>query len=637
MLRNTFHRIALIALAAAFVSCSHGASGVAVTVTPGTASVSTNESQTFSASVSGTPDGSVTWAVQETDGGTVNASGVYTAPSNAGTYHLIASSNADPGAVNRATITVVPFSTVQVSPKTAVVQTGLTTNFSATVGGTSDNTVVWSVAEGVQGGSVGSNGVYTAPSTPGTYHVIARSHADSTKQDVATVTVSAPGVVLTPPTALVVLGSTQQFSGQVVGSGSGGGINWTVQEGAAGGSIDSSGNYTPPATPGTYHVVATSAADGTKTAVGIATVVPTGQWINVTPPGVSLDPNFLVVGGQQFNYGAQEVVVDPKNPGTALVNITYQGVWRTRDFGATWTRLGDGTGPMDNGRAALQIAPDGSYIIANLLYPTNGFSNGAWKSEAIGVNNSTTDLGENWRRINVGAPSGDDIGIFRIDPANGNHIVGQPHTVSGSFYESFDAGESWTAQPMPANAGIAKLSLIDTNTVLATYDFGSGINPQLGKRNGSSWNWTSTNAKNEAGQTVAGQTAFHGSQQIFVDTSVVPTALYLGGPQGIQRSTDGGANWTQLSTPQPYSESIVATPNTIYSVAAFASGGSFAPDFQWAPRSAAATGAGWKDGTSAVPASMKNGWLGAAVTSNGQHHIIIAGCWDAGVFIYVEP
>ncbi|MCW3099895.1 MAG: chiB1, partial [Chthonomonadaceae bacterium] len=44
-------------------------------------------------------------------------------------------------------------------------------------------------------------------------------------------------------------------------------VTWSVQEGASGGSISSSGVYTPPATAGTFHVVATSVADATQQSV----------------------------------------------------------------------------------------------------------------------------------------------------------------------------------------------------------------------------------------------------------------------------------------------------------------------------------------------------------------------------------
>lgn len=64
-----------------------------------------------------------------------------------------------------------------------------TRTFTAEVTGTSDAAVTWSVQEGNAGGQV-SAGLYAAPATPGTYHVVATSVADASRQGVATVTVS---------------------------------------------------------------------------------------------------------------------------------------------------------------------------------------------------------------------------------------------------------------------------------------------------------------------------------------------------------------------------------------------------------------------------------------------------------------
>ncbi len=72
--------------------------------------------------------------------------------------------------------------------------------------------------------------------------------------------------VLQPVQAVVIgqapdnllVGTSYSFTASLAGLS--GGVTWTVQEGIAGGSIDASGNYTAPATPGTYHVLATSTA-----------------------------------------------------------------------------------------------------------------------------------------------------------------------------------------------------------------------------------------------------------------------------------------------------------------------------------------------------------------------------------------
>jgi len=92
------------------------------------------------------------------------------------------------------TVTAVPVA-VSLNPTAATVSVGKTTPFTATVTNTSNTAVTWSVVE-AGGGSVSNTGVYTAPSTPGTYHVTATSVADNTKSATATVTVQAGDVVI---------------------------------------------------------------------------------------------------------------------------------------------------------------------------------------------------------------------------------------------------------------------------------------------------------------------------------------------------------------------------------------------------------------------------------------------------------
>jgi hypothetical protein len=81
---------------------------------------------------------------------------------------------------------VVAVSIVKPSQSTPV--TGGTVQLSADVTGTSDTGVTWSVvSEG--GGTITSTGLYTAPTTPGTYTIEATSVADTTKSATTTITV----------------------------------------------------------------------------------------------------------------------------------------------------------------------------------------------------------------------------------------------------------------------------------------------------------------------------------------------------------------------------------------------------------------------------------------------------------------
>jgi hypothetical protein len=80
---------------------------VALSVAPTTASLLSSGTQTFTASVTGTTNTAVTWAVQEgTPGGTITSGGLYTAPGAAGTYHVVATSVADTSKSATATVTV---------------------------------------------------------------------------------------------------------------------------------------------------------------------------------------------------------------------------------------------------------------------------------------------------------------------------------------------------------------------------------------------------------------------------------------------------------------------------------------------------------------------------------------------------
>lgn len=96
---------------------------------------------------------------------------------------------------------------VQISPATVSLAIGAQQTFQATVTGTTNTAVTWSVEEGALGGSITSGGVYTAPASPGTYHVKATSVADPSKSASATVT------VVTPPAGTTVYRVIQGHDG----------------------------------------------------------------------------------------------------------------------------------------------------------------------------------------------------------------------------------------------------------------------------------------------------------------------------------------------------------------------------------------------------------------------------------------
>ena len=92
---------------------------------------------------------------------------------------------------------------VVVTPARDTLTVSTAAAFSATVTGTSNTAVSWSVQEGASAGSVSPAGLFTASATPGTRHVIAASQESATGKDTAVVlVVAAPVATITAPAAV---------------------------------------------------------------------------------------------------------------------------------------------------------------------------------------------------------------------------------------------------------------------------------------------------------------------------------------------------------------------------------------------------------------------------------------------------
>jgi photosystem II stability/assembly factor-like uncharacterized protein len=126
-----------------------------ITITPSPASVARSGTQHFHASIPLSVDG-VSWAVQEPGGGTLSNvtqfDADYTAPAQAGTYHLQVAALDDPTSTGQVEITVTP-----IAP-------GSPTNVTASLSGSTSATVSW-IAPADDGGTplIG----YTVTASPG--------------------------------------------------------------------------------------------------------------------------------------------------------------------------------------------------------------------------------------------------------------------------------------------------------------------------------------------------------------------------------------------------------------------------------------------------------------------------------------
>ena len=182
--------------------------------------------------------------------------------------------------------------TVTVNPPEVTIVAGSQLVFAAVVTGTADTGVTWLVEEGSAGGAVSTLGAYTAPTTPGTYHVLAKSKGNPNKEAKAVVTVTAPpppppvSVAVSPASGSVFGCQTVAFTATVTGS-TDTAATWSVVE-AGGGTVTASGVYTAPAAPGTYHVTATSHADPARSATAAIAVTTEVLSVTVDPPNLTV-------------------------------------------------------------------------------------------------------------------------------------------------------------------------------------------------------------------------------------------------------------------------------------------------------------------------------------------------------------
>jgi hypothetical protein len=182
--------------------------------------------------------------------------------------------------------------TVTVAPSTATVVVSALQQYTATVTGNANTGVNWFVNGAAGGnstvGTISATGLFQAPTavpSPATVTISAISQVDNTTTGTAQATIANPSVTITvtvstnPPVTQVYTGTVQPFTATVTGT-TNTAVTWYV-EGAQGGdatfgTIDTSGNYTAPASvpsPATVTIEAVSQADATAIGVAQVTIV----------------------------------------------------------------------------------------------------------------------------------------------------------------------------------------------------------------------------------------------------------------------------------------------------------------------------------------------------------------------------
>src|SRR2546423_552322 len=138
----------------------------------------------------------------------------------------------------------------------------------------------------------------------------------------------------------------------------------------------------------------------------------------------------------------------PSQPSVFYIGAVNGGVWKTDNYGRTWTPIFDQQGSSIGAIAVALSDPKVIYVGSGegLQRPDLSTGNGIYKS---------TDGGATWRQLTNGLPKSEllvRVGI-EVAAASSNRLYaicgstkttdGMISAASGNLYRSDDAGESW--------------------------------------------------------------------------------------------------------------------------------------------------------------------------------------------------
>lgn len=238
-----------------------------------------------------------------------------------------------------------------------------------------------------------------------------------------------------------------------------------------------------------------------------------GRWVSIGAR--------LITGGLGAVGRLSAIAMDRSAPDTIYVGAAGAGVWKTLDGGATWQPIADSFPTL--AIAALAIAPTNP---STVFAATAG--SGVFRSN---------DGGGTWQGL-ANSPNGEvRWGVLIVSPRDANRLY---MTAADGIHRSTDGGVTWSRVLSNGRATDLVMAQGSPSTLYASV-FGDGIYQTAD--DGNTW----TRLGN--GLPAAGTP----SQITLAIARNAPRSLYAGYtmPGGLQlfRSDDGGATWTQKSTP----------------------------------------------------------------------------------------
>ena len=420
----------------------------AIVVSPNPATIAVNGTQQFSAVGKDYSGGNVTispsWSVVA-GGGTISASGLFTAGPTPGTYaSTVKATSGSISGTATVIVTTGPLASITVTPNPDTLAINGTQLFTAVGRDVAGNVVVitptWSVV--ASGGTITTAGSFTAGTVPGTFlnTVKATSGTLSGTADVVVTPGPLASITVTPTPVTLAINGTQQFT--AVGKDSSGNVVaitpvWSAVSGGT--IITGTGLFTAGTVPATFNNTV-KAAVGTVN--GTATVVVTvGTLASVT---VTPDPATVAINGiQQFIATGLDIAGNPVviTPTWSVVasggTINATGSFTAGTVPGTFIESVKATSGAFSGTATVVVTAGTLATITVTPSPATTAINGMQQFTAVGKDSSGNVVGitPTWSVVASGGTIDATTGLFTAGLTTGtftNTVNAAVGTVNGT-------------------------------------------------------------------------------------------------------------------------------------------------------------------------------------------------------------
>jgi photosystem II stability/assembly factor-like uncharacterized protein len=283
------------------------------------------------------------------------------------------------------------------------------------------------------------------------------------------------------------------------------------------------------------------------------------------PPSAYQEMRWRLIG--PFRGGRTRAATGvPSQPNVFYIGQVNGGVWKSDDYGRTWTPIFDSQPTQSIG--AIAVAPSDPNIIyvasgEGLQRPDLSVGDGIYKS---------TDAGKTWTHL--GLRDGQQIPALVIDPRDPNRVfaavLGHPYgpNEERGIFRSTDGGVTWEKilyknentggsdiEMDPKNPDVLYASLWEARQ--GPWEYGNGYSGTDGglfksTDGGATWRQLTNGLPKDLVQIYVAIAPSESNRIYAIVGTTKPSAYESGAGLGVYRSDDAGENWTQITTdPRP--------------------------------------------------------------------------------------